>query len=337
MKYALFSLMTVSVFLINCTNHTDQFVTLKGHILNAPTDSIYVYDNFDQYKKVIILDEHNNFYDTLNIGTAEYYFEIGEESTNLFLSPGDDLEITIDYLSFDESINATGKGQRINNYLFKRVLSRENKIYKNDTFFEKDSAQFYHDLNTFLDREIHILEHLHLDSHIFAEEQEGIAMTKKNIGYFYRSKQEIKKLTLLEKAPEFTFEDVNGKNVSLAELRGQLVIINVWATWCKPCLKEISGLKKLQKDLQGSDIHFVGISIDLQEDKYLWKKKVNEEQLAGIQLITDKAWQSQFKFDYAISAIPRFILIDQEGKFIDADASRPSEGNELRELIDKHL
>lgn len=311
MKYALFSLMIVSVFLINCTNHTDQFVTLKGHILNAPTDSIYVYDNFDEYKKAIILDEHNNFYDTLNIGTAEYYFEIGEESTNLFLSPGDDLEITIDYLSFDESINATGKGQKINNYLFKRVLSRESEIYNNDAFFDKDSAQFYHDLNIFFDKEIHTLDGLLLDSNIFIEEKEGIAMTKKNIGYYYLSKQEIKKLANLEYAPDFTFEDINGDSFSLSDFKGKLVFIDVLATWCKPCLKEIPDLKKLQKNLEGSDIHFVGISIDLQEDNYLWKKKVNEEQLAGIQLIMDKAWQSQFKFDYAISAIPRFILFSK--------------------------
>lgn len=267
MKNTIFILSLASIFLSSCSFEKNNFVTLKGQILNAASDTIYIYDNFDQYKKTIIIDKHNNFNDTLNIGTAEYYLEIGEEFTNLFLSPGDDLEITADYLSFDETINATGKGQRINNYLFKRVLTRKNEIYKNDDFFDKDSAQFYHHLNIFFDKEIHALERLHLDSHIFAEEREGIAMTKKNIGEFYKSKQELKKLALLEYAPNFTLEDRNGDSVSLTDLRGKLVFIDVWASWCNPCIAEIPYFKELQKDYQESNIHFVSISMDMQNDK----------------------------------------------------------------------
>ncbi len=140
------------------------------------------------------------------------------------------MEITLDYLSFDETINASGKGQKINNYLFKRVLIREKNIYEDPAFFEKDSAQFYHDLNTFFDKETHNLERLHLDSHIFAEEKDGITMTKKNIGYFYLSKQELKQLTLLENAPTFTLKDVNKNDVSLSDFKGNIILIDVWAT-----------------------------------------------------------------------------------------------------------
>ena len=333
-----FTLFTLfGLFLTSCINQDQNYVTLKGHILNAPSDTIYIYDNFDAYQKVIILDEYNNFNDTLNISSAEYYFEIGEESTNLFLFEGDDMEITLDYLSFDETINASGKGQKINNYLFKRVLLREKNIYEDPSFFEKDSAQFYHDLNTFFDKEIHTLERLHLDSHIFAEEKEGITMTKKNIGYFYRSKQELKQLALLENAPTFTLKDVNENDVSLSDFKGNIILIDVWATWCKPCLNEIPDLKALLLDYEESNLRFVGISIDQQEDIELWKEKIVEEQLPGTQLIMENGWQSTFKSDYVVSSVPRFILIDEEGKFIDVDAPRPSEGNKLRILIDEHL
>jgi len=58
--------------------------------------------------------------------------------------------------------------------------------------------------------------------------------------------------------------------------------------------------------------------------------------MTGIQLITDKGWKSDFKFDYAISGIPRFILIDKEGKFINTDAPRPSEDG-IRQLLDQYL
>ena len=336
MKPPVITLLLASLFLMNCSNENKDFATLKGQVLNAPSDTIFVFDNFDAYSKVIILDENQHFSDTLNINIAEYYFKIGEESTNLFLRPGDELEITLDYLYFDETIKASGKGQKINNHLFQRVLSRENEIYNEDAFFDKDSAQFYFDLNTFFDKEIHALEHLNLDSSLFAEEKEAIAMTKKNIGYFYKGKQELKKLALLEYAPDFTFEDIKGNNVSLSDMRGQLVFIDVWATWCKPCINELPYLKTLQKDYQNTNIQFVGISIDSQEDKAMWKEMVAEKQLLGIQLIMDKAWQSSFKFDYAISSIPRFILIDEEGKLIDVDTPRPSEES-LRMLLDQHV
>ena len=326
-----------SLFLTNCINQNPQHVVLKGHILNAPSDTLLVYDNFDNYQKVILLDKYNNFNDTLNIGTAEYYFKIGEESTNLFLSPGDDMEITLDYLSFDETIKASGKGQRINNYLFKRFLNREKTIYKDKSFFDKDSTQFYHDLNTFFDKEIHALERLHLDSHIFADEIEGIDIIKKDFSYYYKNRQELKQLALLKKAPAFRLNDIKGESVSLSDFKGKVVLIDVWATWCKPCLDEIPDLKALAEDYDESNLRLIGVSIDRQEDKELWKLKVDDEGLPGTQLILENGWQSAFKFDYIVSSIPRFILIDEEGKFIDVNAPRPSEGNKLRLLIDEHL
>ena len=114
-------------------------------------------------------------------------------------------------------------------------------------------------------------------------------------------------------------------------------MIDVWATWCKPCLNEIPDLKALLLDYEESNLRFIGISIDQQEDIELWKEKIAEEQLPGTQLIMENGWQSTFKSDYVVSSVPRFILIDEEGKFIDVDAPRPSEGNKLRVLIDEHL
>ena len=81
-----------SLFLTNCINQNPQHVVLKGHILNAPSDTLLVYDNFDNYQSNTTR-QVQQFNDTLNIGTAEYYFKIGEESTNLFLSPGDDMKL----------------------------------------------------------------------------------------------------------------------------------------------------------------------------------------------------------------------------------------------------
>jgi hypothetical protein len=92
-------------------------------------------------------------------------------------------------------------------------------------------------------------------------------------------------------------------------------------------------LKAIEKEYHGKNIEFVSISIDAQKDHEKWKKMVADKELKGIQLFADNDWKSDFVKNYAIDGIPRFILIDTEGKIVNADAPRPSE-EKLKELIE---
>ena len=123
-------------------------------------------------------------------------------------------------------------------------------------------------------------------------------------------------------APSFNYEDINGNMVSSASLKGKVVYIDVWATWCGPCRGEIPSLKKMEEELEDKPIAFVSISID--DDKDAWEKMVKEDELGGYQLFAEGAWQSDITEAYAIRGIPRFIMIDKEGKIVNANASRPS-------------
>ncbi len=126
-------------------------------------------------------------------------------------------------------------------------------------------------------------------------------------------------------SPKFVdYENCAGKTISLDDFKGKYVYIDIWATWCVPCRKEIPALKKLEKKYHGKNIEFVSISIDDLKNKEVWKKTVKEEQLSGTQLLADNAGQSQFLQDFDVTAVPRFILIDTEGKIIDAKAPYPS-------------
>ena len=60
-------------------------------------------------------------------------------------------------------------------------------------------------------------------------------------------------------AADFTYPDVNGKNVSLSDFKGKVVLIDVWATWCGPCKQEIPHLKKLEEEMEGTDVVFLGV------------------------------------------------------------------------------
>lgn len=137
-------------------------------------------------------------------------------------------------------------------------------------------------------------------------------------------------------SPEFSYVNIDNKKVSLKDLRGKYVYIDVWATWCGPCKAEIPHLQKVEKDYHGKKIHFVSLSVDRQADKPKWEKYVKDNKLGGIQVIADKDFDSEFIKKYNIASIPRFILIDPNGKIVSGDALRPSDAG-LRDLLNKLL
>lgn len=146
----------------------------------------------------------------------------------------------------------------------------------------------------------------------------------------------VQKLLPGKPSPKFSYPDINGKSVSLDDFKGKLVYVDVWATWCGPCIREIPSLKQLEKDYHGKNIEFVSMSIDPQVDKEKWLKMVKEKDLKGIQIFADKDWKSQFVQEYGIKGIPRFILIDAAGNILSADAPRPSDP-QIKTLIDENL
>lgn len=123
-------------------------------------------------------------------------------------------------------------------------------------------------------------------------------------------------------SPDFACEDIDGKMVKLADFAGKYVYIDCWATWCGPCRREQPFLAELEKKYAGRNIAFVSISCD--EDKDAWAKLVRDENLSGIQLYMGLQ-NTPFFSTYMVAAIPRFILIDREGKILAAHATRPSD------------
>lgn len=126
-------------------------------------------------------------------------------------------------------------------------------------------------------------------------------------------------------SPKFDYENHKGGKTSLESLKGKYVYIDVWATWCGPCRKEIPSLQKVEVQYEGKNIEFVSISIDSMKDHEKWSKLVTKEQLGGIQLLADNEWDSKFIKDYGIQEIPRFILIDPNGNIVNSQAPKPSD------------
>lgn len=134
-------------------------------------------------------------------------------------------------------------------------------------------------------------------------------------------------------AENFTYPDINDKMVSLSDFKGKVVLIDVWATWCGPCKKEIPFLIKLEDELHDNkNIAFIGITVDDPKDKQKWINMVTEKNLGGVQLFAGRS--SKISKDYKITSIPRFLIFDKKGNIYSIDAPRPSDP-ELKKILIK--
>ena len=133
---------------------------------------------------------------------------------------------------------------------------------------------------------------------------------------------------------DFTYPNVNGDSISLSDFVGSLVYVDVWATWCGPCKREIPHLLELEKEYHGKNIIFLSVSVDEEKDYDTWKNMLVEKEMGGVQLFAS-GW-SKIAKDYKINGIPRFMLFDSNGNIINVRAPRPSNDG-IRTLIDQHL
>lgn len=140
-----------------------------------------------------------------------------------------------------------------------------------------------------------------------------------------------KKRYTVDKAPfpDITFYDSEGKEHTFEEFKGYYVYIDIWASWCVPCCKEIPHLQKLEKELNNPAVKFLSVSIDQNEKN--WKKKTEELNLHGNQWFNKDDEISNF---LNINAIPRFLLYDKEGKLMNIDATRPS-NPQTKEMLEQ--
>jgi Thiol-disulfide isomerase and thioredoxins len=131
---------------------------------------------------------------------------------------------------------------------------------------------------------------------------------------------------------QFSYPDITGKKVSLADLKGKVVLVDMWATWCGPCRAEEPHWEKLNEEFKGKPVAFVGVSVD--QDKPKWETYAKEKNLKGIQLHAGSG--NELSNAYKVNGIPRYILIDKSGNLITADSPRPSDPK-LKALLEEWI
>ncbi len=134
-------------------------------------------------------------------------------------------------------------------------------------------------------------------------------------------------VTIGQEAPEISLPNAVGNNISLSSLKGKVVLIDFWASWCGPCRKSNPGIVKLYNKYKAQGFEVYGVSLD--ESKKKWINAVKKDKITYTQVIDINVWESDVALKYGIEAIPTNFLMDKTGKIVAIDL----EGKDLDEMV----
>lgn len=135
-------------------------------------------------------------------------------------------------------------------------------------------------------------------------------------------------------APDLAFPDPEGKIRKLSDLRGKVVLLDFWASWCGPCRRESPNVRNVYAKYH--DQGFEVFSVSLDRDANNWKKAIADDKLVWPNHVSDlKYWSSEAAAIYGVRSIPSMFLIDREGRIVAKDLRGAALENAVRELINK--
>ena len=134
-------------------------------------------------------------------------------------------------------------------------------------------------------------------------------------------------------APELNFQDPNGEVISIESLRGNYVLIDFWASWCRPCRAENPNVVKLYNEYK--DKGFTVFSVSLDRDKNRWVGAIKQDNLYWPNHVSDlKQWKSEAVKTYGFTGIPFTVLLNPEGKIIAKNLRGAALENKIKELLE---
>ena len=133
-------------------------------------------------------------------------------------------------------------------------------------------------------------------------------------------------------APEFTLHDLDGQPVSLSQFKGQVVLLDFWASWCEPCISDLPDLRKIKEKTADWPVVFLNVSIDT--DEAAWREAIDKHEIKGVHVRADD-FGSDVAKSYQVDGIPAYYLVDSQGLIV--ERLRIRETYDIMAMIEKSL
>ena len=147
-----------------------------------------------------------------------------------------------------------------------------------------------------------------------------------------RAKAQLKNIEALGKPVEIAFTAIDGRKIDATKMKGKVVLVDFWATWCGPCIAELPDLKKTYAKYNNKGLEIIGISLDHSKDKLT--KFIAKEEIPWPQQFDGLGWENEFAVKYGIRGIPTMWLIDKQGNLVDKNA-RATLDSKIEKLLKK--